>query len=124
MVLAFYALGTLFLPLGDFSLLQDLPQMYQHCKTTEDKDMTAIDFITDHLINIDSIFDKHENGDDQKPHIPVQYHSQQLQTIYLIQVFEIPDANPIVLNNKFPDYSEIIYLSDYIFKIFRPPVIA
>jgi hypothetical protein len=124
LLLVFYSLGTLFLPLGDFSFLQDLPQMYQHCKTTEDKDMTAFDFITDHLINIDSIFDKHDNGDEQKPHTPVQYQSLQQQTIYLVNEFEIPSTKPISLKNKFPDYPEIFYSSDYIFKIFRPPVFA
>ena len=41
--------------------------MYKHCKSTEDKDMTPLDFITDHLINIDGIFDKHDNEDEQKP---------------------------------------------------------
>ena len=56
--------------MGDFSMLNELPEMYSHCKATEDKDMTPLDFITDHLVNIDGLFDKHENGDKQKPHSP------------------------------------------------------
>ena len=47
--------------MGDFSMLNELPEMYSHCKATEDKDMTPLDFITDHLVNIDGLFDKHEN---------------------------------------------------------------
>lgn len=54
--------------MGDFSMLEDLPDMYRNCKATEDKDMTNFDFLTDHLINIDGLFDKHSNGDKQKPH--------------------------------------------------------
>ena len=54
-LLAFYSFGILCLPMGDFSALQDLPEMYQHCQATEDKDMTPLDFVTDHLINIDGL---------------------------------------------------------------------
>ena len=123
-LLAFYTFGTLCLPLGDFSVLQDLPQMYHHCKTTEDKDMTPFDFITDHLINIDCIFDKHDNGDEQKPHTPIQFHHSQIQTIYVVQQFEFSISKPVPSKNKSPKYSENIYFSDYISKIFRPPIFA
>ena len=58
------------MPMGDFSSITDLPAMYRNCKATEDKDMTPLDFITDHLVDIDCIFDAHENGDEQKPHTP------------------------------------------------------
>ena len=44
--------------------------------------MTPFDFIKDHLINIDGLFDKHEDGDDQKPHSPIQFHNQHSQTTF------------------------------------------
>jgi hypothetical protein len=66
-ILAFYSFGTFCLLLGNFSMLQEIPEMYHHCKSTEDKDMTLLDFITGHLINIDGLFDKHEYRDEQKP---------------------------------------------------------
>ena len=47
--------------------------MYAHCKTTEDKDLSVLDFISDHLINIDGLFDAHNNGDHQKPHKPFNF---------------------------------------------------
>ena len=67
--------------------------MYQHCKATEDKDMTPLDFITDHLINIDGIFDKHDNGDEQKPHTPIQLHRTLAQTIFVMQQFKVSLKN-------------------------------
>lgn len=121
---AFYSFGTLCLPLGDFTVLQDLPQMYRNCKTTEDKNMTPIDFITDHLINIDCIFDKHDNGDEQKPHTPFQFHHSQTQTTFVAPQFDFFTSKPIPSKNKLPIYTEIFYHSDYIFKIFRPPIYA
>ena len=69
-------------------MLNEIPEMYHHCKSTEDKDMTPLDFITDHLVNIDGLFDKHENGDEQKPHTPIQnvHHGQ--TTISFITYYE------------------------------------
>ena len=109
--------------MGDFSVLQDLPEMYRHCKATEDKDMTAIDFVTDHLLNIDGIFDKHENGDEQKPHQtnPIQHHGQTTLTFvcffsFSITNFHQTEAKPII--------PTVFFLpSDYITKIFRPPIV-
>ncbi|GAB4201042.1 MAG: hypothetical protein Fur0023_05020 [Bacteroidia bacterium] len=67
-VAVYYIFGSLILPCGNFSVLPELKNMYDHCKQTEDKDMNLLDFITDHLLCVDAIFDQHTNGDDQKPH--------------------------------------------------------
>ena len=63
-----YLLTALFLPQADTSLCGDLPQWFQNCKIYEDPDLTPIDFVTDHLWNIDSLFDSHSGKDQQKPH--------------------------------------------------------
>lgn len=122
-LLAFYSLGTFFLPLGDFSTLKDIPEMYRHCKATEDKDMTAFDFITDHLINIDGLFDKHQNGDDQKPHQPIsnQHYGQKTYTCntyfsFSLKLFPLIEVKPFIHN-------ESIFNSNNISKVFRPPIV-
>jgi len=38
-VLLYHLFGNLCLPMGDYSMLADLPKMYQHCKDTEDADL-------------------------------------------------------------------------------------
>ncbi len=68
--LVYYGLGVLLLPGGDFRTLADLPEMYALCKATEDHDMTLVDFITDHLLPLDSLVDHHPPGDAQRPHAP------------------------------------------------------
>ena len=122
-LVVYYLFGTLCLPSGDFSVMQDLPEMYRNCKATEDKDMTLFDFVTDHLINIDCIFDKHENGDEQKPHTPIQFHHSQNSTIFVAQQFEILISSPITTSVNLIQFSENFYISDYISKIFRPPIV-
>jgi hypothetical protein len=65
--LFYFVTGAVILPSGDFSMLPQLPEMYAHCKANEDKDMNVLDFITDHLLNWDMVFDQHTQ-DEQKPH--------------------------------------------------------
>nr|WP_294936503.1 hypothetical protein [uncultured Flavobacterium sp.] len=122
-LLFYYTLGTLCLPMGDFSILPSLPKIYQHCKATEDCDMTPIDFLTDHLINIDGIFDSHENGDDQKPHQPFQHHNIVVQLFTpVIQEFSIPNRILFTEKESVTAITNIHFISDYISKTFRPPI--
>ena len=96
--------------------------MYRHCKANEDKDMTPFDFITDHVINIDGIFDKHDNGDRQKPHqqIPEQHHVQII--VYKPAISYILIKSPtIFIRTNDPFYSDNFTQSEYISKIFQPP---
>jgi hypothetical protein len=123
-LLLFYSFGTLCLPLGDFAFLPELPEMYRHCKATEDKDMTPLDFITDHLVNIDGIFDHHDNGDEQKPHVPVQSHHHSQASVSLVTgyVFSIAVFLPKAVKPMVPTVN--FCRSDYISEIFRPPIVA
>jgi hypothetical protein len=68
--LLFLLAGTLLLPGGNFNLLRDLPAMYAHCKATEDKDLTPLDFVRDHLTCFDALVDDHPPADEQRPHSP------------------------------------------------------
>lgn len=121
-LLVFYVFGAFCLPMGDFSALMEIPEMYRHCKSTEDKDMTAIDFITDHLVNIDGIFDKHDNGDEQKPHEPLQQQQHLQPTVFFVShhTFAIKSILHVPVS---PALLTVYFLpSDYISKIFRPPI--
>ncbi len=123
LILSYYLTVSLCLPQGDFSAVMDLPQMYRHCKATEDKDMTPIDFITDHLINIDCLFDKHNNGDEQKPHAPVQFHHQQSQNYFTTSELKVMQNNFSALEDVAPAIEENIFFSDILKIIFRPPIV-
>jgi len=123
LLLTYYLLGTFCLPRGDFSAIMDLPEMYRHCKANEDKDMTPLDFITDHLVNVDGLFDKHNNGDEQKPHSPVQCHCMHDQVTFLIQSFRVLFTVPVLFKNIIPISKGCFYSSDYIAFVFRPPVV-
>ena len=113
--------------MGDFSAIGDLPKMYEHCKVTEDKDMTPLDFVTDHLINIDSLFDKHENGDEQKPHKRIDLTIHHVTNTIFQEINNLafkPVKIIISTTVLIPDYVTSIYSHNPIFSIFRPPIFA
>jgi hypothetical protein len=122
----FYTLGTFCLPMGNFSVLPDLPEMYSHCKGHEDKDMTPFDFVTDHLLNLDGMFDKHDNGDEQKPHIPLQTQNHSQITLFqFISPFTFKSSSFKSSEPKEIIYSsEKISVSNYTSKVFHPPILA
>ncbi|MEP6796142.1 MAG: hypothetical protein ABJB16_17570 [Saprospiraceae bacterium] len=97
--------------------------MYQHCKATEDKDMTPFDFVTDHLLNIDGLFDKHDGGDQQKPHAPFQVHHRTMQTFVVTPQNKVSVRNPNSGDHTIPFYSENMSPGGYSTLVFRPPII-
>lgn len=127
-LLIYYALGTLILPKGNFSILPDLPKMYAHCKSTEHHDMNPFDFITDHLINIDGFFDAHDNGDEQKPHQPFPLQHHQIQVQYCLPALpeislEMRVAMPLQ-KRILPIHEEFSLSSAHLGRIFKPPIFA
>jgi hypothetical protein len=120
-LLVYYLVGTICLPMGDFSFTTDLPKMYHHCKTTEDKDLTPLDFVTDHLMNLDGIFDRHCNGDHQKPHsFPLLQH-QPAQNVFVFQFVIDCCFQPDQVFKKKSFFYRSFYKSHYYSKIFHPP---
>jgi len=122
-IISYYLFGIFCLPIGDFSVLKNLPIMYQQCKATEDKDMTPLDFLTDHLVNIDSVFDNHANNDEQKPHTSKFLHQHSAFNLFhfTIFAFQIQQNEPIENEMFLP--ANKFHTSTHIFKIFRPPII-
>lgn len=121
LLLLCFLVSTVCAPEADFSLLAQLPAMYRHCKTTEDPDMNFIDFITDHLINVDGIFDKHLPGDNQKPHQPFQFHHLQHANTFIHAALQMNIAGPVFQLNNFKLPGNKSFHSSYITYIFHPP---
>lgn len=85
--------------------------------------MTPIDFITDHLVNIDGLFDKHENGDEQKPHTPnqTQHHGPSQVSYITYYSLSLTQFNPIEVKPSIP--SANFMPQGNIVKIFHPPIV-
>jgi hypothetical protein len=119
----YYILGLICLPNGNFAFHVNIPAMYKNCKATEDKDMTSFDFITDHLINFDCMFDSHDNGDEQKPHqLPQKFENSIQQQIFN---FVVAFKNyPLVQTREIKFcFIEHKHPSDFNTSVFRPPIV-
>src|ERR1700748_2429143 len=93
LLLAYYSMGTLLVPMGDLTYVRDLPQMYRHC-AAEDPDMDLCDFVVEHLMNI---HDDDEHEPNEKPHQPVFSHSP-------MQVFVVMASKIVVGKGITPVY--------------------
>jgi len=122
-LLIYYVFGTFCLPQGNFSVVAELPHMYKHCKATEDKHMNVFDFVTDHLINVDGLFDKHDHGDEQKSHSPLQFHQAQCPITFLSSQQALALNRPILYQYQFSSYRDAHYVSHDLSSVFRPPIV-
>lgn len=117
----YFLFGSLCLPNGDFSYIVDLPDMYRHCKAAEDHDMGPIDFLTDHLINIDGVFDKHTNGDHQKPHQNTEAFRTSSAVSFLHEYPSVNVSIPPVHQSRHANDCENLYAFHSRASIFHPP---
>jgi hypothetical protein len=128
-LLIYYTFGSLCLPRGDFSLLTELPKMFEVCEKTEHQDMNIFEFVTEHLIDIGGMFDTHEQDDDQKAHKPFHF-SHQAQSIMVVLPPSVEWTDiaisyiPIVLfENIKPITNKTFIPSHFLADIFRPPIV-
>lgn len=118
-----YFLGGLFiLPQGNFNVLGDIHSMYLHCKSTEDKDLTPLDFLTDHLLDLDCIFDPHNHGDEQKPHVPIPFNYHLYQNTFVVQEAALLPRKPALQGAALLVSKDTSFCRAYHPDVFRPPV--
>jgi hypothetical protein len=62
--------------------------------------MTFINFIKDHLVNIDRVFDKHDKSDEQKPNKYTFHNNVCFQICSSIQNIEFVNKSILILSNN------------------------
>ena len=118
-----YLTGSVIFPLGDFSLMRDIPRMYQnYSKVTCAEELGVVDFIGDYLLYGKQIF-----GHNQRDKVPgkgneVQFQHQASATnVVFNQLYQILFIIPFILVSH-ASFNLVIYSSDYRSKLFRPPL--
>lgn len=114
--------------MGDFAMLKDLPEMFRHCKATEDRDLNVFEFLTEHVSPIGQLIEgaEHEAEEDgDKPHEPIQSINCGQITVFVISQFAFSITQFYHTNLKqHPIHNDTFFASDYISKIFHPPIVA
>lgn len=113
----YFLLGSIVLPLGDFLLIRDLPQMYRaYEKLADPNERGVADFIGDYLLGGKAIFGHNKNDSPENGQSNVQFrhaagfcsivsvHSQTITTIVADAVITHPNVftpvNPSEFHNE------------------------
>ena len=114
----YFLVGSNVLPLGDFSLLRDLPKMYQTYTQVVKEEPDVLDFIGDYLLCGKAIFGHNKNDIPENNQSNVQFqhaagfcsiasiHSQTITTIVADAVITHPDVFTPVNTSEF--HSELL----------------
>lgn len=113
--------------MGDFSKIGSLSDMYTNCRT-EDPDITPLDFVFEHLLNLGSIiesFEHHDkNNEKEIPHQPYHFHINSFQVVCNITQPQVIDFNKEgIAITDFAIHNEDFIPSGYSNNVFRPPIV-
>ena len=120
--LAFYLLvGSTVLPLGDFSLMGDLPRMYQsYCKVTAEQP-DIIDFVGDYVMGGKYIFGHNKHDAPLKSDGSTQFQHQAISFLYYtVSKYQL-QIKPSIIVGKPAIASILLFTSDYQSESLRPP---
>lgn len=128
LLLTYYSLGTTFLPMGNFSYINQLPEMYAQCQD-EDPDMNIPDFIFEHFLNLEDIISAFEQNtgseENERPHQPytqAQHPTQIIVTMTKVFLWESKEnLIPIDTKSFYPLQNDAEIPSAYLSEIFHPP---
>lgn len=111
------------LPLGDFSLIRDIPNMYRnYVKITSDEELGIVDFIGDYLLHGKEIFGHNENDKPQSDSNAVQF-QHQANSLNILLSHSIVTTFAISSFNEEPTLLMLVFqTSDYYNDFFRPPL--
>jgi len=116
------------LPMGDFAMLKYLPEMFRHCKAKEDKDLNFFEFLTEHVSPIGQLIEGAEHEpevDGEKRHEPIQSINCGQTIAFVISEFAFSITQFYHIDVKqHLIHKDTFFASEYISKIFRPPIVA
>ena len=124
----FYSAGTLLCPMGDFSCTKNIAQEYNQCKG-EDADIDAFDFVFEHLLNLESLFDQFETKTPEekndKPHQPFQQIQSLSQMPVVVSKHLHIESGPAYVASYqravYPLCKDDLIPSGFLTEVFHPP---
>lgn len=119
----FFLAGSIVFPLGDFSLMRDLPQMYHsYTKIALPEEVGIIDFVGDYLLHGRDILghNSHDKSENAAKGLQFQHTNNHLNVVVAVVDSYVhkqakPSSAPISRRKFF-------ITSDYSLSVFRPPI--
>jgi hypothetical protein len=119
----FFLAGSVLLPLGDFSLLRDIPGMYHNYKkiTTADE-LGVIDFIGDYLLQGKEILGHNKHDKPESPVNSAQLRHQANSIQVLIPNFPLSAIKITESQKAFNICNKPVVTTGYTRELLRPPL--
>lgn len=113
---------------GGYMQYCNLEEQYEQC-SREDHDITPLDFVFEHLLNLESIVNliegEHEYAGTDEPHMPFQT-PESSPSVFLALPATYPDAiTPFLFPHEgvnYPIAGNNCFLSGFCADILRPPI--
>jgi len=115
--------ASVILPMGDFSLMRDIPGMYRnYTKITSPEEMGVIDFIGDYLLYGKQIFGHNERDKVPTKGNDVQFQHQASPLNVIFARLPVTSFNGSFSVSIHTSFYRPFYTSGYREKLFRPPL--
>jgi hypothetical protein len=119
----YFLLGSTLLPKGDFSLMADLPNMYEQYKAIDDpQDISILDFVSDYLLNGEAIFKTDVYNGHNIPYNTVQFAHQAKTISCILLAFSLPAVSIQIIHNLYVLKNDNAYIYLCCNEVFRPPL--
>ena len=119
----FFLAGSIFLPLGDFSLLRDIPAMYgNYSKIASPDELGVLDFIGDYMLQGKDLFGHNVHDKAQTPSNNVQFQHQANPLSIVFQTIPFNVLFVPELKNNYKPYNSITIPAEYPKTLYRPPL--
>ncbi len=118
----FFLAGSTLFPLGDFSLMQDLPDMYRSYTKIVAEEPDIIDFIGDYLLNGKELMGHNPHDVGQKTNSTVQFQHQASSTVFVISYVTMPDVASSDTIKVYNICGMVLPTTNYQNDLLRPPL--
>ncbi|MEE1944539.1 hypothetical protein VRU48_05425 [Pedobacter sp. KR3-3] len=115
--------GSIVLPLGDFSLVRDIPDMYRsYTRIATPEELSVVDFIGDYLLHGKEIFGNNKNDKKQNDNNNVQFKHEagSLNVILSNPCFCL--ASPFKIFREYANFDHASPTTDFHNELLRPPL--
>jgi len=115
--------GSIILPLGDFSLIRDIPAMYRnYTRITSPEELGILDFIGDYLLHGKDLLGHNAKDKSETNSNAVQFLHQANPISFVVAGLAVtPILNPEYLQSNHPS-NKVYQTSDYRDQLLRPPL--
>jgi hypothetical protein len=119
-----FLMGSVFLPLGDFSLIRDLPKMYgSYEKLAAPEEVGVIDFIGDYLFAGKALLGHNKSDKPENSDISVQFQHSPSTVSFVYSKPELPYLYIKDFKITYTQSITSIETTDFHPELFRPPLV-